>query len=307
MKWHVQSNIDSVTREVIREYEGRLARAGLRATYDGVTVREDVPGMRESEVQLWFYRGRELVDQLEVPVERPGLEPASPEDVRQRLREALWELTALHAAAAEKQWVRPAQPTQPAVAVTPATPATPRGPAAAGADAGAGALEPARLGRSVYARRLQALTMQVLIVPAAALAGVALVGQAVTGAPGDAVFLSLSALIGTYVFAFPTAALASLLHTRVVRALGRETERLSTLLGGAIGLVAGACTPWFVPLVEPWPVEPLAAFAVLGGVTGAAYGALVARRHPMRWGADTDAPRLPAGAQESASEGAGRG
>ncbi|HEU4564972.1 MAG TPA: hypothetical protein VFS05_10005 [Gemmatimonadaceae bacterium] len=254
-------SIDAAARAAIGEYAGRLRLAGLRATYDGVTAREEVPGMRESEVQLWFWRGSELVDQVEVPVERPGLEPATPAEVGARLRAALHELVGLHAPAASAIAARPIP--WPA-------------PWSDEADD-----DEEEAWSSPYAQRLQTLTTKVLLIPAAALAVMAFVGGIVQGAGIETFLWSLWGLVGTYVFAFPTAAVASVVHTHLARALGEETERASTLLGVGIGLVAGACTPWFLPVVEPWPVEPLAALSLLGGVTGAAYGALVARRNPL--------------------------
>lgn len=291
MEWHDRAGIDAIdtaARAAIGEYARRLELAGLRATYDGVTSREEVPGMRESEVQLWFWRGAELVDQVEVPVERPGLEPAMPDEVGIRLRAALQELLQLHSSAA---WP---------IAVRPTPWPAPRADDAAEAEE--------EYWSSPYAQRLQTLTTKVLLVPAAALALMAFVGGLAQGAGLETVLWSLWGLVGTYVFAFPTAAVASVVHTHLARALREETERASTLLGVGVGLVAGACTPWFLPVVEPWPVEPLAALSLLGGVTGAAYGALVARRNPLgdasasgtvlSDGRAASARRLPPGADQ---------
>jgi hypothetical protein len=279
------AEIDAVTRKVLAEQEPMLARAGLTVRFHGLTVRDEVPGVRESDVELWFYRGAALVDSAEVAVERAGDPPPAPDVVEGRLRDALWEVISLHVRARPPRRhggvfslrAQPASTAVPAVApVAPSAPVTAAPPATPPVVV-YGAWSP-----SPYVQRLRSLALKVMAVPPALLSCIYVTLGLAEQSFEIAVLGPIITFAGWYALGFPTAALASLLHTRLMRTRdGRESVPASTLLGGGIGIAAGAVTPWYLPTltVGEWPL--VAATSVIGGVMGAAYGALMPHWHPL--------------------------
>jgi hypothetical protein len=238
------TGIDAATREVLSRYEVPLAKVGLRADYRGITERDDVDGMRESAAAVWFYREGELVDVIELPVEVPGLEPTTPEHARQMLTESITELLTLHLDAA-----RPLP--LPAVG-------------------GAG-----------YVDRVFVLLRRVMPLIAGVIAAGYLIVALVDGNGLASILLALLAFIGTYIAALPTALVASLLHTALMRWSRHDTVPASAALGALIGAVFGAGTPWLIPIVEPWPLLPIGGAALAGTAVGALYGAMVSKHAPL--------------------------
>lgn len=252
--------IDAVAREALARWEEPLARVGLRGAYQGIAEREGPMGARESSAAIWFFRGDELMDVLELPVEVPGLDDVTPERARVLIEDALAELLALH---------RDVGPVPVRAPVE-----------------GAG-----------YAARLVMLVRRVMPVVAGA-GAVGYLGLSVTRGTGPiALVLAVLAFIGTYIAAMPTALLASLLHTAVMRRLPHESVGMSVAAGAVIGTVFGAGTPWLIPIVEPWPLLPIGAAALAGSVVGGAYGALATRHVPLppRLAPVPPDPPLPAG------------
>ena len=288
------AEIDAVTRRVLGEHEAMLARAGLRAQFHGLTAREEVPGVRESDVELWFYRGGALVDSVEVAIERAGFAPVEPEEAERRLRDALWEVISLHLAVAPPAlrgsvFSLRALPSSTTVApaATPA-PTPPSAPAAVPAvPAATGAWPPLP-----YVQRLRSLALKVMAVPPALLSCIYVTLGLAEQSFEIAVLGPIITFAGWYALGFPTAALASLLHTRLMRTRGDgESVPASTVLGGGIGLAAGAVTPWYLPTLNVVEWQLIAATSVIGGVMGAAYGALMPHWHPLN--PRPGVPRLP--------------
>ncbi|MEJ7810778.1 MAG: hypothetical protein WKG32_10255 [Gemmatimonadaceae bacterium] len=271
------AELDGVARRVLDQYAVPLARAGLRAEYRGLSVHEAFAGVRESALDVWIYRDAELVDSVEVPIERPGLSPLGPAEAELRLKAELFEVTQLHAPRARWGWgprrspapvpVEPAELTVPANQVGRSSPspepATPRG--------------------SIYARRLRLLVGRVLPVASATAAAAALANGLIAGHLGAAEVAGSSflAFVTCYLAGLPTAGLASLVHTKVARTLGRETTSSSALLGVGIGVVAGLATPWFIPVFGDTAIPLVAGMVGAGGTVGGVYGWLVARRAPI--------------------------
>jgi hypothetical protein len=236
--------IESATREVLDRYEVPLAKVGLRAEYRGVSEREGLAGMRESAAAVWFYRAGELVDVIEMPVETPGLEPTSPDSARSMLTEGITELLALHL------------------------------------DAARGGPVHLTSGRG-YVDRVFVLLRRVMPLIAGVIAAGYFIVALVTGEGLASVLLALLAFIGTYIAALPTALVASLLHTWLMRWARHDTIPASAALGAVLGAVFGAGTPWLIPIVEPWPLLPIGGAALAGTAVGALYGALATRHAPL--------------------------
>jgi hypothetical protein len=238
------AEIESAAREVLARYEVPLATVGLRADYRGITDREDLAGMRESSAAIWFYREGELVDVIELPVETPGLEPTTPDRARAMLSEGVAELLELHRDAARA------------------------GPVHLTTGKG-------------YVDRVFVLLRRVMPL----IAGVIAAGYFVVALAGGeglaSILLALLAFIGTYIAAVPTALVASLLHTALMRWSRHDTIPASAALGAVLGAVFGAGTPWLIPLVEPWPLLPIGGAALAGTAVGALYGALATRHAPL--------------------------
>jgi hypothetical protein len=237
-------DIEGAAREVLARYEVPLATVGLRADYRGITDREDLAGMRESAAAIWFYREGELVDVIELPVETPGLEPTTADRARAMLSEGVAELLELHR------------------------------------DAARGGPVHLTTGKG-YVDRVFVLLRRVMPL----IAGVIAAGYfivALAGGEGLAsILLALLAFIGTYIAAVPTALVASLLHTALMRWSRHDTIPASAALGAVLGAVFGAGTPWLIPLVEPWPLLPIGGAALAGTAVGALYGALATRHAPL--------------------------
>jgi len=238
------AGIESVAREVLARYEIPLATVGLRAEYRGIADRDDAPGAHESAATVWFYRGTELVDVLDVPVEVPGLAPTTPEHARTMLTEGISELLALHQDAARPLPIQYAR--------------------------GAG-----------YVDRVFVLLRRVMPLIAGVIAAGYLVLALLTGNGLASILLGLLAFIGTYIAALPTAIAASLVHTAMMRWARHETVIASAALGAVLGAVFGAVTPWLIPIVEPWPLLPIGGAALAGTAVGALYGALATRHAPL--------------------------
>lgn len=243
-------SIDSAVREILDRYEVPLAKVGLQAEYRGIVDREDLAGMRESAATVWFRREGELVDVIDVPIETPGLDPATPEHARAMLTEGISELLNLHLEATR----------------LPANRASGRG----------------------YVDRVFVLLRRVMPL----IAGVIAAGYfivALAGGEGLAsILLALLAFIGTYIAALPTALVASLLHTTLMRWSRHDTIPASAALGALLGAVFGAGTPWLIPIVEPWPLLPIGGAALAGTAVGAVYGALATKYAPLAF-----PPQLP--------------
>jgi hypothetical protein len=244
MSSELTPSIDAAAREVLDRYEVPLATVGLRAEYRGITDRGELAGMRETAAAIWFYRGSELVDVIELPIDTPGLEPTSPERARAMLTDGITELLSLHLDAAR---ALPAHPTS-----------------------GKG-----------YVDRVFVLLRRVMPL----IAGVIAAGYFVVALAGGeglaSILLALLAFIGTYIAALPTALVASLLHTALMRWSRHDTIPASAALGALLGAVFGAGTPWLIPIVEPWPLLPIGGAALAGTAVGALYGALATRHAPL--------------------------
>ena len=238
------SGIDAAAQEVLARYEEPLARVGLRAVYRGITERPDVAGMRESAAAVWFYRDGELVDVIELPVEIPGLEPTTPEHAREMLQDGVSELLALYR---EADLPPPLHATR-----------------------GHG-----------YIDRAFVLLRRVMPLIAGVIAAAYLVIALVDGNGLASILLALLAFIGTYIAALPTALVASVIHTALMRWVGHETETGSAALGAVLGAAFGAITPWLIPLIEPWDLLPIGGVALAGTAVGALYGALATRYAPL--------------------------
>jgi hypothetical protein len=236
--------LDSALRDTLARYEVALAKVGLRAEYRGIADRGELAGMRESAAMVWFHREGELVDVIELPVETPGLEPTTPERARQMLSEGIGELLTLHLDAARALPVH--------------------------LTSGKGYLDRV----FVLLRRVMPL-----------IAGVIAAGYFVVALAGGeglaSVLLALLAFIGTYIAALPTAVVASLVHTALMRWARHDTVPASAALGALLGAVFGAVTPWLIPIVEPWPLLPIGGAALAGTAVGALYGALASRHAPL--------------------------
>jgi hypothetical protein len=258
----MEQRLDEVARKTLAVYETPLARARLRAAYAGLTPRDELDGARETDLTIWFYRDGELVDSVEVAVDRVGLERPAVEEIDRRLRDEIAELVALHA------------PPLPAVHA----PAPPAAPPPAGQAA-------PRWGPAswLYARRLRTLLTRILPVPAAAMGiGYLAVSLRIGASAAEVIGAPLFAFAVAYVAGFPTAVVASLVHTKLMRLLGRDSVRKSTVLGGVVGAVAGSMTPWFLPIVAPgFNVRDRLALVLLGSVVGTAYGWVVSRWHRL--------------------------
>jgi len=238
------TGIDAAAREVLTRYEVPLAKVGLRAEYRGIAERDDMEGIRESAAAVWFYREGELVDVIELPVEVPGLEPTTPEHAREMLTEGVTELLSLHLDAARPLPLHPVS--------------------------GAG-----------YIDRVFVLLRRVMPLIAGVIAAGYLIVALLDGNGLASILLALLAFIGTYIAALPTALLASLLHTALMRWSRHDTLPASAALGALLGAVFGAGTPWLIPIVEPWPLLPIGGAALAGTAVGALYGALVTKHAPL--------------------------
>lgn len=238
------SGIDAAAQEVLARYEEPLARVRLRADYRGITERQDDAGMRESAAAVWFYRDGELVDVIELPVEVPGLEPTTPEHARAMLQDGVSELLALYLDANRPL---PLHPTH-----------------------GNG-----------YVDRALVLLRRVMPLIAGVIAAGYLVIALLDGNGLASILLALLAFIGTYIAAFPTALVASVMHTALMRWVGHETVSGSAALGAVLGAAFGAITPWLIPLIEPWDLLPIGGVALAGTAVGALYGALATRHAPL--------------------------
>jgi hypothetical protein len=238
-------DIDGAAREVLSDYELPLARAGLRADYRGVLIREELPGARESDAEVWLFRGGDLVDCIDVPIQRPGLSDSTPDETRRMLREALYDVLSLHERSDSSE------------------------------------LAVSRVENRGYIDRLMVLVRRVMPMTAAVAAAGYFVISLLNGNGLASVLLGILAFIGTYIAALPTAALASLIHTALLRLARGETMGRSISLGVLIGAVFGAMTPWLIPIIEPWPLLPIGLAALSGGVVGGLYGALATRYAPL--------------------------
>lgn len=238
------TGIEAAAREVLAKYEVPLAKVGLRAEYRGIAERDEVDGLRESTASVWFYREGELVDVIDLPVEVPGLEPTTPDHAREMLTEGISELLALHLEAAR--------------------------PSAMQRVSGAG-----------YIDRVFVLLRRVMPLIAGVIAAGYLIVALLSGNGLASILLALLAFIGTYIAALPTALVASVLHTALMRWSRHDTVPASAALGALIGAVFGAGTPWLIPIVEPWPLLPIGGAALAGTAVGAIYGALVSRHAPL--------------------------
>ncbi|HUF29532.1 MAG TPA: hypothetical protein VMM77_02635 [Gemmatimonadaceae bacterium] len=247
------SGIDAAALEVLTRYEEPLARIRLRADYRGITDRSDVAGMRESAASVWFYRDGELVDVIELPVEVPGSEPTTPEHARAMLQDGVSELLALYLDADRPPPLYPAR------------------------------------GRG-YVDRALVLLRRVMPLIAGVIAAGYLVIALLDGNGLASILLALLAFIGTYIAALPTALIASVMHTALMRWAGNETVLSSAALGAVLGAAFGAITPWLIPLIEPWDLLPIGGVALAGTAVGALYGALATHHAPLP--APSEAPAL---------------
>lgn len=93
-----ERDVQELTERLLKEFAPLIERLGFTADNRGMKVRDPRPDARCSEVEVVFYRGRDIADILEFFAERDGKPQASLYELEEWLRAELSGLPLRHRA-----------------------------------------------------------------------------------------------------------------------------------------------------------------------------------------------------------------